>query len=146
MNEVLDYMVHEMPSDKPRYLMGVGSPDYIFEAVERGIDMADCVMPTRMARNGGFLTSKGRVTIKNAVHRNDFGPIDDECQCYCCKNYSRAYLRHLFKENEILGARLATIHNLFFLINLMKNIRISIKEERFLEFKNDFYKKYGYIK
>ncbi len=108
--------------------------------------MADCVMPTRMARNGSFLTSKGKVTIKNAVHRNDFGPIDDECQCYCCKNYSRAYLRHLFKENEILGARLATIHNLFFLINLMKNIRISIKEEKFLEFKKDFYKKYGYIK
>jgi queuine tRNA-ribosyltransferase len=146
MNEVLDYMVHEMPRNKPRYLMGIGSPDYIFEAVERGIDMADCVMPTRMARNGSFLTSKGKLAIKNAVHRNDFGPIDDECQCYCCKNYSRAYLRHLFKENEILGARLATIHNLFFLINLMKNIRISIKEEKFLEFKKDFYKKYGYIK
>ncbi len=145
MNDVLDYIVEAMPRNKPRYLMGVGSPDYIFEAVTRGIDMADCVLPTRMARNGGFLTSQGRLTIKNAVHRNDFSPIDPECECYTCKNYSRAYIRHLFNENEILGGRLATIHNLFFLINLMKNIRIAIKEENFLEFKREFYKKYGYL-
>jgi queuine tRNA-ribosyltransferase len=145
MNEVLEYTVPKMPRYKPRYLMGVGSPDYIFEAVERGVDMADCVMPTRMARNGAFLTSHGRLVIKNATYKNDFSPIDDNCQCYTCKHYSRAYLRHLFKENEILGARLATIHNLFFLINLMKNIRIAIKEENFLAFKNDFYKKYGYL-
>lgn len=146
MNDVLDYIVEAMPRNKPRYLMGVGSPDYIFEAVTRGIDMADCVLPTRMARNGGFLTSQGRLTIKNAVHRNDFSPIDPECECYTCKNYSRAYIRHLFNENEILGGRLATIHNLFFLINLMKNIRIAIREENFLEFKKAFYKKYGYLK
>lgn len=145
MNDVLDYTVEAMPRNKPRYLMGVGSPDYIFEAVTRGIDMSDCVLPTRMARNGGFLTSQGRLTIKNAVHRNDFSPIDPECGCYTCKNYSRAYIRHLFNENEILGGRLATIHNLFFLINLMKNIRIAIREENFLQFKREFYKKYGYL-
>ena len=144
MNEVLDYLVPEMPVNKPRYLMGVGSPDYLFEAVVRGIDMADCVMPTRMARNGAFMTSSGRLVIKNAQYAKDFTPIDPECECYTCKNYTRAYIRHLFKENEILGARLATTHNLFFLINLMKNIRIAIREENLLEFKQDFYKKYGY--
>ncbi len=146
MNEVLDYLVPEMPKNKPRYLMGVGSPDYLFEAVERGVDMADCVMPTRMARNGAFMTRNGRIAIKNAVHRRDFTPIDDHCECYTCKNYSKAYIRHLFKENEILGGRLATIHNLFFLINLMKDIRIAIRDERYLEFKDTFYKQYGYIK
>ncbi|MDF2676409.1 MAG: tgt [Bacillota bacterium] len=146
MCEVMDYTVDLLPKDKPRYLMGVGSPDYLFEAVERGIDMADCVLPTRIARHGAFLTSKGQLTIKNAKYKNDFSPIDENCQCYACKNYSRAYVRHLFSENEILGARLASIHNLFFLINLMKSIRISIMEDNFLEFKNEFYKSYGYIK
>lgn len=146
MCEVMDYTVDLLPKDKPRYLMGVGSPDYLFEAVERGIDMADCVLPTRMARHGAFLTSKGQLTIKNAKYKNDFSPIDENCNCYACKNYSRAYIRHLFSENEILGARLASIHNLFFLINLMKSIRISIMEDNFLEFKHEFYKNYGYIK
>ena len=144
MCEIMDYTVEMLPENKPRYLMGVGSPDYLFEAVERGIDMADCVLPTRMARNGAFLTSHGQLVIKNAKYRNDFGPIDDRCTCYTCKNYSRAYIRHLFKENEILGARLATIHNLFFLINLMKHIRISIMENNFIGFKTEFYKNYGY--
>jgi queuine tRNA-ribosyltransferase len=115
MCEVMDYTVELLPKDKPRYLMGVGSPDYLFEAVERGIDMADCVLPTRMARNGAFITSKGQVTIKNAKYKRDFSPIDSNCNCYTCRNYSKAYMRHLFNENEILGARLATIHNLFFL-------------------------------
>jgi len=146
MCEVMDYTVDLLPKDKPRYLMGVGSPDYLFEAVERGIDMADCVLPTRMARHGAFLTSRGQLTIKNAKYKNDFSPIDENCSCYACKNYSRAYIRHLFSENEILGARLASIHNLFFLINLMKSIRISIMEDNFIEFKNEFYKNYGYIK
>lgn len=146
MIELLDHTVEQLPKNKPRYLMGVGSPDYLFEAVESGIDMADCVMPTRMARNGAFMTSTGQLTIKNAKYIHDFSPIDRECSCYTCKNYSRAYIRHLFKENEILGARLATIHNLFFLINLMKNIRMSIKGDYFLEYKKEFYSKYGYEK
>ena len=126
--------------------MGVGSPDYLFEAVERGIDMADCVLPTRMARHGAFMTSKGQLTIKNAKYKHDFNPIDENCGCYTCRNYSRAYVRHLFSENEILGARLASIHNLFFLINLMKHIRISILEDNFMEFKHKFYENYGYNK
>lgn len=144
MCHVMDYTVELLPRDKPRYLMGVGSPDYLFEAVERGIDMADCVLPTRMARHGAFFTSKGQITIKNSKYRRDFGPVDEECECYTCKNYSRAYIRHLFNENEILGARLASIHNLFFLINLMKRIRISIMEDNFINFKEEFYENYGY--
>nr|WP_312577881.1 tRNA guanosine(34) transglycosylase Tgt [Sedimentibacter sp.] len=144
MCEVMDYTVELLPKDKPRYLMGVGSPDYLFEAVERGIDMADCVLPTRMARNGAFITSRGQVTIKNAKYKHDFSPIDSNCNCYTCRNYSKAYIRHLFNENEILGARLATIHNLFFLINLMKSIRISIEENNFINFKKEFYENYGY--
>jgi queuine tRNA-ribosyltransferase len=146
MIEMLDHTVEQLPKDKPRYLMGVGTPDYLFEAVENGIDMADCVLPTRMARNGAFLTSTGVVTIKNAKYRHDFGPVDNECNCYTCRNYSKAYLRHLFKENEILGARLASTHNLYFLLNLMKNIRKSIKEDNFLQYKKEFYSKYGYEK
>ncbi len=144
MYEVLDYTVPLLPKQKPRYLMGVGSPDYLFEAVIRGIDMADCVLPTRIARNGTFLTSNGRLVIKNARYKNDFTQVDPECDCYTCKNYSRAYIRHLFKSNEILGARLATIHNLHFLLNLMKNIRKAIEEDRLIEYKRSFYKKYGY--
>lgn len=144
MCEVMDYTVPLLHKDKPRYLMGVGSPDYLFEAVERGIDMADCVLPTRMARHGAFLTSKGQLTIKNAKYKKDFTPIDENCDCYTCRNYSKAYIRHLFNEKEILGARLASIHNLFFLINLMKSIRISIKEDNFINFKKEFYENYGY--
>jgi len=144
MCEVMDYSVELLPKDKPRYLMGVGSPDYLFEAVERGIDMADCVLPTRIARHGAFITSKGQITIKNAKYKHDFSPIDNNCNCYTCRNYSKAYIRHLFNENEILGARLASIHNLFFLINLMKSIRMSIKENNFINFKKEFYENYGY--
>jgi queuine tRNA-ribosyltransferase len=144
MCEVMDYTVELLPKDKPRYLMGVGSPDYLFEAVERGVDMADCVLPTRIARHGAFITSRGQITIKNAKYKHDFSPIDPNCNCYTCRNYSKAYIRHLFNENEILGARLASIHNLFFLINLMKSIRISIKENNFMDFKKEFYENYGY--
>lgn len=146
MYEVLDYTVPLMPKDKPRYNMGVGSPDYLFESVIRGIDMADCVLPTRIARNGTFFTSHGKLTIKNAKHERDFTPIDPECDCYACKNYSKAYIRHLFKSDEILGARLATTHNLHFLIKLMENIRQAIREDRLLQYREEFYKKYGYIK
>lgn len=144
MCEVLDYTTPLLPKDKPRYLMGVGTPDYLFEAVIRGIDMADCVLPTRIARNGTAMTSNGRVVIKNASFARDFGPLDPECDCYTCKNYTRAYIRHLFNVDEILGARLVTTHNLYFLIKLMENIREAIREDRLLEYREEFYKKYGY--
>ena len=144
MCEVLDYTTPLLPKDKPRYLMGVGTPDYLFEAVIRGIDMADCVMPTRIARNGTVMTANGRLVVRNAKYKKDFGKLDPECDCYVCTNYSRAYIRHLFNVDEILGARLATIHNLHFLINLMENIREAIREDRLLEYKDEFYEKYGY--
>ncbi|RKD34660.1 tRNA guanosine(34) transglycosylase Tgt [Thermohalobacter berrensis] len=146
MYEVLDYTAPLLPEDKPRYLMGVGSPNYLFEGVIRGIDMFDCVLPTRIARNGTVLTSHGRLVVRNAEYARDFSPLDPECDCYACKNYTRAYIRHLFKANEILAARLATIHNLYFLLKLMENIRKAIKEDRLLEYREEFYKKYGYIK
>ncbi len=143
MYEVLDQCVDYLPKDKARYLMGVGSPDCLFEGVERGIDMFDCVLPTRIARNGMALTSHGRVTIKNARYERDFSALDAECGCYTCRNYSRAYLRHLFKGNEILSSMLLTNHNLYFLVHLMENIRKAIEEDRFLEYKKEFYSKYG---
>ncbi|MBS4539679.1 tRNA guanosine(34) transglycosylase Tgt [Clostridium sp. D2Q-11] len=144
MYEVLDYTVPLLPKDKARYLMGVGTPDYLFEAVIRGIDMADCVLPTRIARNGTVITSRGKLVVKNAKYAKDFTPLDPECDCYACKNYTRAYVRHLFKANEILASRLTTTHNLYFLIKLMENIREAIKEDRLLEYREEFYKKYGY--
>lgn len=144
MIDILRYTTPLLPEDKPRYNMGVGTPDYLFESVEAGIDMADCVLPTRIARNGTAITSKGNLAVKNAKYKKDFTPLDDECDCYTCKNYTRAYIRHLVNVNEILGARLLTIHNLHFLLNLMKNIRKSIIEDRFLEYKKEFYKKFGY--
>ena len=144
--ETLNYTMPFMPKDKPRYFMGAGSPDYLIELVIRGIDMADCVLPTRIARNGTVLTSQGKLVVKNAKYKRDFTPLDPECDCYTCKNYSRAYIRHLFNVNEILGLRLTTIHNLYFLLNLMKDIRQSIKDDNFYEFKKFFYKNYGYTK
>lgn len=144
MLEVLDKVTQYLPENKPRYLMGVGSPDYLIEAVMRGIDMCDCVLPTRMARNGTAMTSHGRVIIKNKQYELDFTSLDSECQCYTCKNYTRAYLRHLIKCGEILGARLMTIHNLYFLVNLMEQVREAIKQDSLLEFREQFYKKYGY--
>lgn len=142
---ILEFTTPLLPKNKPRYLMGVGTPDYLFEAVIRGIDMADCVLPTRLARNGTVLTSHGKLVIRNAKYAKDFSKLDPECDCYACTNYSRAYIRHLFNVGEILGARLTTIHNLYFLIKLMENIREAIKEDRLLEYKEEFYKKYGYI-
>jgi len=143
MLEVLDYSVDYLPKDKARYLMGVGSPDYLFEGVEHGIDMFDCVLPTRIARHGLATTSNGRVNIKNAKYERDFSPLDENCNCYTCRNYSKAYLRHLFKADEMLSAMLLSNHNLYFLINMMKNIRTSIEEDRFLEYKKEFYDRYG---
>ncbi len=144
MYEVLDYTVPLMPKDKPRYLMGVGSPDDLIEGVIRGIDMFDCVLPTRIARNGTAMTSEGKVVVRNAKYARDFGPLDPNCDCYCCKNYTRAYIRHLVKANEILAARLISTHNLHFLLNLMKQVREAIMEDRLLDFRKEFFQKYGY--
>lgn len=144
MYDVLDWTVHLLPENKPRYLMGVGSPDCLIEGAIRGIDMFDCVLPTRIARNGTVFTSKGKVVVRNAEYAEDFSPLDDECDCYACRNFSRAYIRHLFKAKEILGARLATIHNLRFLINLMADIRQAIMDDCLLDFREEFYRKYGY--
>ncbi len=143
MLDVLDDCADYLPADKARYLMGVGSPDYLFEGVERGVDMFDCVLPTRIARHGLAMTSRGRVNIKNAQYERDWEPLDPECDCYTCRNYSKAYLRHLFKSGEMLSSMLLSNHNLHFLINMMKNIRKAIEEDRFLEYKRDFYEKYG---
>jgi len=143
MYEMLDFTVPFLPEDKPRYNMGVGSPDYLIESVYRGIDMCDCVLPTRIARNGTAMTTYGKVVVRNAIYAHDYSPLDPECDCYACKNFTRAYIRHLVKAGEILGARLITIHNLRFLIKLMENIRESIKNDKFLEFREDFYKKYN---
>ncbi len=143
MYEMLDGCVDYLPKEKPRYLMGVGSPDCLFEGVERGIDMFDCVLPTRIARHGMAMTSVGRVNIKNAKYERDFTALDPNCDCYTCRNYSRAYLRHLFKADEILSSMLMTNHNIHFLVNTMKNIRKSIEENRFLEYKKEFYDSYG---
>ncbi len=145
MCDLLDFTTPLLPKDKARYNMGVGTPDYLFESVIRGIDMADCVLPTRIARNGTLITSQGRLVIRNAKYKRDFSPLDPECDCYACTNYSRAYVRHLFNVDEILGARLATTHNLYFLVKLMENIRKAIKEDRLLDYKKEFYRKYGYI-
>ncbi|WP_423219566.1 tRNA guanosine(34) transglycosylase Tgt [Fervidicella metallireducens] len=144
MYEVLDWTAHLLPENKARYLMGIGSPDALIEGAIRGIDMFDCVLPTRIARNGTAFTSRGRVVIKNAKYAEDFGPLDAECDCYTCRNYSRAYLRHLFKAEEILGPRLVTIHNLRFLLRLMENVRQAILEDRLLDFRDEFFEKYGY--
>mgnify|MGYP004476203793 FL=1 len=142
MYEVLDYATDYLPKDKPRYVMGVGTPDHLFEGVERGVDMFDCVLPTRLARNGSAMTSHGKVNIKNAKFERDFTPLDHECDCYVCRNYSRAYLRHLFKANEILSSMLLSYHNLHFLVHTMQNIREAIEQDRFTEYKREFYMKY----
>ncbi|NLW53463.1 MAG: tRNA guanosine(34) transglycosylase Tgt [Clostridiaceae bacterium] len=141
MLEMLDAIRDIMPHEKPRYLMGVGTPTYMVESVLRGIDMFDCVYPTRVGRNGTAITGKGRVVIRNAVYSKDFSPIDPDCECYVCKNYTRAYLRHLIKANEILGMRLLSWHNLYYLIELMKQAREAIKADKYLDFRKDFYKK-----
>ncbi|WP_313568562.1 tRNA guanosine(34) transglycosylase Tgt [Acetoanaerobium noterae] len=143
MYDVLEHTTPLLPKDKPRYLMGVGSPDDLIEGVIRGVDMFDCVLPTRIARNGTAMTSQGKVVVRNATYQEDFTPLDPNCNCYTCKNYSRAYIRHLVKANEILASRLITNHNLHFLLNLMHEVRTAIKEDRLLDFKKDFYSKYG---
>lgn len=140
--DMIDDCPDMLPEEKPRYLMGVGSPDYLFEGVERGVDMFDCVLPTRIARHGLALTSRGKVNIKNARYERDWSPLDSECDCYTCRNYSKAYLRHLFKSEEILSSMLLSEHNLHFLVSTMENMRRAIKEDRFLEYKKEFYDKW----
>lgn len=142
MYEMLEEMMPYMPAHKPRYLMGVGTPDCLIEGVLRGIDMFDCVLATRIARNGTALTSAGRLVVRNAQYARDFGPIDPECDCYACTHFSRAYVRHLIKAGEITGGRLLSIHNLRFLIRLMDRVREAIAEDRFLDFRKEFYAKY----
>ena len=146
MYDILSYTTPFLPENKPRYLMGVGTPDYLIEAVVRGIDMCDCVLPTRIARNGTALTSQGKLVVRNATYERDFTTLDPECDCYTCRNYTRAYIRHLVKTNEILGVRLLSIHNLRFLTKLMERVRIEIENDNLGTFKKEFYKKYGYEK
>lgn len=142
--EILKYTTPLMPENKPRYLMGVGTPDYLIESAMAGIDMCDCVLPTRLARHGNAMTWNGKVVIRNATYERDWTPLDSECDCYTCKNYTRAYIRHLVKTNEILGIRLLSIHNLHFLTKLMERVRIEIENDNLGTFKEEFYKRYGY--
>lgn len=142
MYEILDHTVEQLPKDKPRYLMGVGTPDCLVQGVMRGIDMFDCVFPTRVARNGTAMTWTGRMVMKNAEYTHDFRPIDEQCGCYACRNYSRAYIRHLVRVNEIFGLRLMTTHNLYFLLDFMRQMRTAILEDRFVEFRTNFLANY----
>ena len=144
--DILRYTTPMLPENKPRYLMGVGTPDYLIEAALAGIDMCDCVLPTRIARNGTAMTWNGKVVIRNANYERDWRPLDEECDCYTCKNYTRGYIRHLVKTKEILGIRLLSIHNLRFLTKLMERVRIEIENDNLLKFRDEFYKKYGYNK
>ena len=142
MYAAIDYSIPHLPKDKPRYLMGVGEPVDIIEGVIRGIDMFDCVLPTRMARHGHAFTKYGRINLKNAKYTEDFTPIEEGCDCYACQNYTKAYIRHLIKSNETLGGRLLSIHNIRFLIRLTENLRQAIKEDRLLAFRDEFYQDY----
>jgi queuine tRNA-ribosyltransferase len=141
MYDTIEATTPYMPKDKPRYLMGVGTPEDIIEAIDRGVDMFDCVMPTRNARNGYLFTSFGTLRIKNARYKLDERPIDEECDCYTCKNFSRAYLNHLFKAKELTYFRLASIHNLHYYLTLVRNARVAILKGKFKEFKKEFYSK-----
>lgn len=144
MCEMLDVLKPHYPENMPRYLMGIGTPDYIIEAVYRGIDMFDCVLPTRVARNGMAMTMHGDIMIRNATFKEDFSPIEEGCDCYACRNYSRAYVRHLINAGEIFGGRLLSIHNIRFLHRLVERIKKSIMEDRFLDFRKEFYENYRF--
>src|SRR5690625_1617885 len=146
MNRISAFTTPLMPNNKPRYLMGVGSPGSLIEGSMRGIDMFDCVLPTRIARNGTCMTSEGRLVVRNAKYARDFGPLDPNCDCYTCRNYTRAYIRHLIKTNEIFGMRLTTYHNLYFLVKLMEQVRQAIKEDRLGDFRDQFFDQYGFNK
>lgn len=142
MYQMLDALRPYYPEEMPRYLMGVGSADCLVEGILRGIDMFDCVLPTRIARNGTAMTRKGNITIRNATYKEDFTPVEEGCDCYCCRNYTRAYVRHLINTDEIFGGRLLSIHNIRFLIKLTEDIKQAIREDRYLDFCEDFRKEY----
>lgn len=142
--KMLDYTLPYLPEDKPRYEMGIGAINDIFEAIERGVDMFDCVLPTRIARHGTLMTSQGRINIKKQIYKYDFTPLDPECDCECCKNYTKAYLNHLFRADEGFGTRLMSIHNLRFLIRAVEGARKAIEEDRFLEYKKDILSRYSF--
>ncbi|HEX5563772.1 MAG TPA: tRNA guanosine(34) transglycosylase Tgt [Sporosarcina sp.] len=146
MNRALEFTTPLLPANKPRYLMGVGSPDSLIDGAIRGVDMFDCVLPTRIARNGTLMTSEGRLVVKNAKYERDFGPLDPNCDCYTCKNYSRAYIRHLIRANETFGIRLTSYHNLYFLLRLMEQIREAIRNDRLGDFREEFFEQYGFNK
>ena len=143
---ILKHTTPLMPENKPRYLMGVGTPDYLIESALAGIDMCDCVLPTRIARHGTAMTTYGKIVVRNASYERDFTKLDPECDCYTCRNYTRAYIRHLVKTNEILGIRLISLHNLRFLTRLMEQVREAIEKDDLLGFRDNFYNKYGYSK
>lgn len=142
MYNMVSYATKYLPEDKPRYLMGVGEPIDLLEGVSRGIDMFDCVLPTRLARHGNCFTRHGRINIKNSKYKEDFTPIEDTCDCYTCKNFTKAYVRHLITSGEVNGGRLLSIHNIRFLIKEMEEVREAIREDKFYEYKNDFINKY----
>lgn len=146
MNEVLEFTTPLLPQDKPRYLMGVGSPGSLIDGAIRGIDMFDCVLPTRIARNGTLMTSEGRLVVRNAKYKRDFGPLDPNCDCHVCKNYSRAYIHHLIRAEETFGIRLTSYHNLYFLINLMEQVRDAIRTDSLGDFREEFFERYGFNK
>ena len=143
MYEIMDEMLPYYPQDVPRYLMGVGSPDCLIEGVLRGIDMFDCVLATRIARNGTAMTSRGKIVVRNAKYTEDFTPLDPECDCYCCKNYTKAYLRHLVNVGEMMGGMMLSLHNITFLTKLMRQIRQAVLEDRLQDFAAEFYESYG---
>lgn len=146
MNHVLDFTAPLLPENKPRYLMGVGSADALIDGVIRGIDMFDCVLPTRIARNGTCMTTHGRLVVKNGKYARDFRPIDEDCDCYVCRNYTRAYVRHLINANELFGTHLTSYHNLYFLLKLMADVRQAIKDDNLLEFREHVFEQYGFNK
>jgi queuine tRNA-ribosyltransferase len=140
---IISSLLEDLPENRPRYLMGLGSPPEILDSVEMGIDLFDCVMPTRYGRNGTAFTSQGKITVRNAIFSKDLNPLDKNCDCYTCKNFSRAYLRHLFNAKEMLGPRLVSFHNVYFYLNLMRKIRTAISQDRFKEFKEEFLSQYN---
>ena len=142
MYKMVDYAIKYLPEDKPRYLMGVGDPIDILEGVIRGVDMFDCVLPTRIARHGNAFTHFGKINIKNSKYKEDFTPIEETCDCYACKHYTKAYIRHLIVANESFGQRLLSIHNIRFLTKLTEDIREAIKNDNILEYKEKFIKDY----
>ncbi len=142
--DMLDYTLPYLPKDKPRYEMGIGAVNDILIAIEKGVDMVDCVLPTRIARHGTLMTSKGRINIKKQIYKDDFSPLDENCDCQCCKNYTKAYLNHLFRANEGLANNLLSIHNLRFLIRIVEGAREAIKQDRYLAYKEEILTKYGF--